>query len=213
MADRPETVSNEDIRKCGEEIKQLRNQQFVLGTTALGLFGAYAALLPRLSQISPAPSPGIFVWSAVAILVVFLLLFLWTRQLRVLIGVVGAWLEIVGRSTWEHDFRRYHAAHAPVSQTKLVSWSFLLLGLGVLGLVLAVTPSPQVVECWVWVVLGVVDALYLAAVIAFGFRKLGIDEARVRTNWLAIVQPAQAQAPSQTPPQATTAASSVSGRP
>lgn len=188
MTDRPDTVSSEDIRKCGEEIKQLRNQQFILATTALGLFGAYAALLPRFSQLSPAPNPGVFIWSAVAIILVFLLLFIWTRQLRVLIGVLSVWLELVGQSAWEHDFRKYHAAHTPVSQTKLESLTFLLIGLSVPGLVLMVTPMAEhEVACWLWVVLAVVDVLYLGAVVVFGMLKLGINDERVRTNWTAIL--------------------------
>lgn len=185
----PDPISTEDLRKCGEEIKQLRNQQFILGTTALGLFGAYAALLPKVSEIRPAPNPGMFIWSAVAMLAVFLLLFLWTRQLRVLIGVIGTWLELVGQSAWERDFRKYHAAHAPVSQTKLVACTFFLLGLGVPGLTLILAPlSEPRVTVWLWVMLAVVNTIYLCTVIALGFLKLGVEEQRVRANWLGILK-------------------------
>jgi uncharacterized Tic20 family protein len=156
------TVSSEDVRRCGEEIKQLRNQQFILGTTALGLFGAYATLLPRLHQIRPEPDAAVFVASAIAMLGVLGFLFAWCRQLRVLIGVLNVWLEVVGGSTWEYDFRHYNTRHAPVSHTVMVSWAFLMLGIGVPALVLAVTPTGEAGHITaMWLLFGGVDVLYV----------------------------------------------------
>ena len=186
---RPLEASDEDVRKCGEEIKQLRNQQFILGTTAIGLFGVYATFLLRFSQIEPYET-WMYIGSAIAILFILAILFYWTRQLRVLVGVISIWLEIVGKSNWEFDFREYHKNFSPVSQTKLASGSFFILGFGVMGLIFAMLSSsgdpisshlPQLLMIFT------ADLFYLVFLFEFGFRKRGIDEEHVKSNWIEII--------------------------
>lgn len=193
---RPLKVPDEDIRKCGEEIKQLRNQQFILSTTALGLFGVYASFLLKFFKNDTLKNDPqqtlILTGSAIAILIVFFILFYWTRQLRVLIGIISIWLEIVGKSTWEFDFRAYYNKHRPVSQTELASYSFLILGFGTVGLVLTMLRSfgeMDLTKPELWV-LFIASILYLIFVYVLGFRKQGIDEDQVRTRWTALISDA-----------------------
>jgi tetratricopeptide (TPR) repeat protein len=127
--------------------------------------------------------------SAIAILIVFSILFYWTRQLRVLVGVIGIWLDVVGKSTWEFDFRAYHEKHNPVSQTKLASVSFLILGFGIMGLILMMLHfseeqfglSPQLLTAVI------AFSLYSLFICEFGFRKRGIDEDQVKRNWIQLI--------------------------
>jgi hypothetical protein len=180
-------VSAEDVRKCGEEIKQLRNQQLLIGTTAVGLFGAYAAVLTRFSSRSPS-SPDLYIWTGVAWLVVFTFLFFWTRKLRELIGVISVWLELAGESTWEHDHRMYQERYKTVSQTQLVSIAFLVIGAGVAVLVFFMSPKDDSsTHSWKWFLGILAVLLYFWIISEFGIQKQGIDENTVRNNWLELI--------------------------
>jgi hypothetical protein len=151
-----------------------------------------------LPEANQGGASSVVIWSAAAVLLVLLLLFVWSRQLRVLIGVISVWLELAGESIWERDFRAYHKAHAPVSQTKLVSWAFFLLGFAVPGLVLAVRPGAGgAIPRWTVVVLAVVDVVYLLVVTGYGFLGIGIDEKQVLDNWVAIRAALKPSVPSQ----------------
>jgi hypothetical protein len=152
----PIKPSAEDIRRCGDEIKQLRNQQFILSTTAFGLLGAYGTLLPDFGQ-SPEgvenADPITVIWSAIVLILIFGFLFYWARQLRLLIGVISVWLDCVAESVWERDYRAYHQRFRPLSQTSLVSFAFCALGVAYLttfgvqshGLILL--PCTQLSSC------------------------------------------------------------------
>lgn len=187
MSNKP---SLEDIRKCGEEVKQLRNQQFVLGTTAFGLFGVYGTLLPDFGQspdgISQADSIAI-IWSSIALIFIFGFLFYWSRQLRLLIGVINIWLDVVAESVWERDYRAYHQTFSPLSQTSLVSFAFCALGLVVPFLVRAVLDDVWGLIAWPHrVALYAVVVAYALAVYFFGFVKLGISDEVFKRNWRII---------------------------
>ncbi len=187
MSNKP---SPEDIRKSGEEVKQLRNQQFILGTTAFGLFGAYGTLLPDFGQspdgISNADSIAI-IWSSIALILIFGFLFYWSRQLRLLIGVISIWLDVVAESVWERDYRAYHQTFSPLSQTSLVSFAFCALGLVVPFLVRAVLDDVWGLIAWPHrVALYAVVIVYVLAVYFFGFVRLGIRDETFKRNWKVI---------------------------
>jgi uncharacterized protein YacL len=181
--------SPEDIRKSGEEVKQLRNQQFILGTTAFGLFNAYGTLLPDFGQspdvISNADAIAI-IWSSIALILIFGFLFYWSRQLRLLIGVISIWLDVVAESVWERDYRAYHQTFSPFSKTSLVSFAFCALGLVVPFLVRAVLDDVWGLIAWPHrVSLYAVVIVYVLAVF-FGFVRLGIRDETFKRNWKVI---------------------------
>jgi|LakMenEpi03Aug12_release.lakeMendotaPanAssembly.Ray.scaffolds.fasta_scaffold351641_1 uncharacterized protein YacL len=186
----PIKPSAEDIRRCGDEIKQLRNQQFILSTTAFGLLGAYGTLLPDFGQ-SPEgvenADPITVIWSAIVLILIFGFLFYWARQLRLLIGVISVWLDCVAESVWERDYRAYHQRFRPLSQTSLVSFAFCALGFAVPFLVRSVLDDVWSSIAWPHLVaLYAVVIVYVLTVYFFGFIRLGLRDESFKRHWIEI---------------------------
>ena len=99
--------SDPDCYKCGSEINQLHQQQFLLATTAVALFGVYAGVaMPRLLGDGPSPVPTagrLFFVASLALLGVFLVFFFWSLHLRWNAKIIALWLEETGSSAWERD--------------------------------------------------------------------------------------------------------------
>lgn len=107
--------TSEDCAKCGGEINQLHNQQFLLATTATTLFVGYAGfvisrLLPDQQAVSPevAATVGkVLTGASVAVFAVFFVFFKWSLHLRKNSKIIAVWLELTGKSAWERDIRNF----------------------------------------------------------------------------------------------------------
>jgi drug/metabolite transporter (DMT)-like permease len=191
MTDRPlhdNKVLNDDIRKCGEEIKQYRNQQFILGTTALGLFGAYTVFVEKYSRELQG-DPALFLWTGIATLVLFAFLFRWMRGIRHWLIVTAVWLEINAKSTWEYDMRNYYEKHkiSMPSHTGLAAYSFLITGLGVFLLTLIVSPLPSIPD-WKLAIFVVAFSVYEMLIYYFGTYNKGITSEIAHVNWIDVMK-------------------------
>jgi hypothetical protein len=101
---KPTNIPAEVIRSRFEEMKQLRNQQFLLGTVAITFFGVYAGLFMPKAANANAPVE-VYRWSTVAVLFVLCILFMWARLLRHLIDVISMWLAETDSSVWDQQYR------------------------------------------------------------------------------------------------------------
>jgi hypothetical protein len=177
--------SAEDIRKCGEEIKQLRNQQFVIATGAITVVAAFVTKFVDATPKLRTETVPFFGLTTLAVQVLLLGLFWWSLQLRALIGIISFWLERAAVSQWEAAIRAFDARHKRRSQTTLASALFALLG------VVAAAPFPMATDlCQLefdgWHVLSALFVLaYLAIVISGGMFRKRIDR-RVKTQWIAV---------------------------
>lgn len=189
MAQREPFPSIEDVRKCGEEIKQLKNQQFLLGVGALTLFGAYAGmLLPRATQ-PPNISSLVAIYSSVFLLLIFGALYWWSHSMRILIWIIGVWLEEATDSAWETDYRTYQRTYRHTSHSKGVSNVFLLLGLAVPSYCVALALHLSNAASWGhWLVFGVVVGAYLTFVFGFGYLWWGVKQSDIRNRWRPIIE-------------------------
>lgn len=150
---KPTNLSPQEIRSRFEEMKQLRNQQFLLGTVAITFFGVYAGLFMPKAVNADAPVE-VYRWSGVAVLFVLCVLFVWARLLRQIIDVISIWLAESGNSVWDKEYRLYSASHPLLSQSRMIAVIFLVLGLAVPAYFWVVTRLLTVAasgDDWLWV--------------------------------------------------------------
>jgi hypothetical protein len=144
----------QDTQKLHDEVLQLRNQQFYLGTLALAGSGLTALVAPAASAITQGTIPETaLVGGAVSWLVLLALLFLWSLALRRLITIISHYLELRGLSRWEPDFRAlYHSKKGVFpSQSHFVAVAFTIYGV-------------LVVSSCILAALSVPDRIYLGRV-------------------------------------------------
>ena len=124
----------EDIRKLQLEMHQLQNQQFLLATAALTVFGFAAWAAPRAVNTAAQQHvlENVYVASMVSLLILLAVLFLWSLTLHSLIVTLASYLELRGASEWEGDYRAFHwSAIRPRSRSKTrwVSTIYFVLGM------------------------------------------------------------------------------------
>jgi hypothetical protein len=124
----------EDVRKLQLEMHQLQNQQFLLATAALTVFGFAAWAGPRAVGTVAAPHvlEKVYAASTVSLLILLAVLFAWSLTLHSLIVTLASYLELRGASEWEGDYRAFHwSAIRPRSRSKTrwVSTIYFVLGM------------------------------------------------------------------------------------
>jgi len=123
---------------------QLQNQQFLLATAALTVFGFAAWAAPRAGTTAGAQDvlEKIYAASSVSLLVLLSVLFAWSLTLHGLIVTISSYLELRGASEWEGDYRAFHWSSIrprPRSKTAWVSTIYFVLGLLIPGYFAAAT--------------------------------------------------------------------------
>src|SRR6266436_1719440 len=126
--------TNDDVRKLQLEMHPLQNQQFLLATAALTVFGFAAWAAPRTGTTgSPqVVLERIYAASSVSLLFLLSVLFAWSLTLHGLIVTISSYLELRGASEWEGDYRAFHWSKIrprPRSKTAWVSTIYFVLGL------------------------------------------------------------------------------------
>jgi hypothetical protein len=182
----------DDIRKLQLEMHQLQNQQFLLATAALTVFGfaAWAAPHAATTGASQHALEKIYAASGVSLLFLLSVLFAWSLTLHGLIVTISSYLELRGASEWEGDYRAFHRSALrprPRSKTRWVSTIYFVLGLLIPGYFAATT----VVAGSPFSALSVVavfgaSGLYLLAVLLSGVF-LPREEVKIREKWAKIL--------------------------
>jgi len=181
-----------DVRKLQLEMHQLQNQQFLLATAALTVFGFAAWAAPR--AVTTAASHDmlqkVYVASAISLLILLSVLFAWSLTLHSLIVIISSYLELRGASEWEADYRVFHWSPLrprPRSKTWWVSSIYFFLGLLIpayffAGMLVAALPISTVSA---EIVFGT-SALYLLMVLLSG-AFLPRQEKKIRKKWATIL--------------------------
>lgn len=128
-----EKYRSEEVIKLYEEIAQLRNQQFILGTLALTGSGLLFVILPN--EIANLPfrlKESILILATMGTLVTLWFLFIWSLNLRKLIVVISEYLKQKDLSHWERWMDVFDSKEDVKikrgSQTDFVLMAFLLYG-------------------------------------------------------------------------------------
>lgn len=150
----PDDIQKLDTQKLHAESNQLRNQQFVLGTLALGAVGYSSWLIPALSGGSKDDSAnGI---ATISLLVLLSILFTWSIALRRLIGTISQYLEVHKMSRWEPDMRQFTDMKGTGhwSPTTWVMIVYLALGsvLVINFFLVSATAAATLSPLWTWAV-------------------------------------------------------------
>lgn len=184
--------TEEDIRKLQLEMHQLQNQQILLATAALTVFGfaAWAALHAVTTGALQDMIQKVYVASAISLLILLSVLFAWSLTLHSLIVIISSYLELRGASEWEADYRVFHWSPLrprPRSKTWWVSTIYFVLGLLIpayffAGMLVAALSVPTVS---VEIVFGT-SALYLLIVLLSSVF-LPRQEAKIRKKWAIIL--------------------------
>jgi hypothetical protein len=188
----PPIATPEDIRKLQVEMHQLQNQQFLLATAALTVFGFAAWAIPRAATTGASQHAfeSIYAASTVALLLLLGVLFAWSLTLHSLNVTLSHYLELRGASEWEGDYRAFHVSRIRPrvrSKTRWVSTIYFVLGLLIPGnfaaaTVLSGSPFSTVPMS---IVFGA-SALYLMCILASGFF-LSRGNYKIRDKWRTIL--------------------------
>ena len=124
----------EQTRKLNEESKQLRQQQFTLGTAAFTTFTAYIFLFtPKDITPESVTYPKYQLIGSVLVLFMLYVMYEWSNRLRELIASISVYLKLTGASDWEDRFEQYYRSLPWLSQTRRVAYAYLVPGLIVLA--------------------------------------------------------------------------------
>ena len=171
---------------------QLQNQQFLLATAALTVFGfaAWAAPHAVSSGALQCTLEKVYVASAVSLLLLLAVLFAWSLTLHTLIVTISSYLELRGASEWEADYRVFHWSRLrprPRSKTSWVSTIYFVCGLLIPAYFLAtmLVAGLPVSTISGEVVFGA-SGLYLLIVLLSGVL-LTRQEAKIRKKWAVIL--------------------------
>lgn len=171
---------------------QLQNQQFLLATAALTVFGFAAWAIPRAATAvsSQHAFEGIHAASTVALLLLLGVLFAWSLTLHSLNVTISHYLQLRGASEWEGDYRAFHASRIRPrvrSKTRWVSTIYFVIGLLIPGNFTAATVlSGSPFSAFLISIVFGASALYLTCVLASGsFLKRG--NPKIRDKWCRIL--------------------------
>lgn len=190
----PDEIERSDVSKLHSESNQLRNQQFLLGTLALGAVGYAQWLIPALSRGSTdSSSNGI---ATISLLVLLSILFTWSVALRRLIGIISQYLQVRKMSRWETEIWTFTLKKGTGfwSQTIFVMILYVVLGfvLAINFFLMVATTSVTLSSRWTWVVLlataGYVVYVYVLASMCRGY------DVRAGGEWRKILAPPEDRA-------------------
>ena len=182
----------DDIRKLQLEMHQLQNQQFLLATAALTVFGFAAWAAPRAvgTVASPFVLEKVYAASTISLLILLGVLFAWSLTLHSLIVTLASYLELRGASEWEGDYRAFHWSAIrprPRSKTFWVSTIYVVLGLLIPGYFAAgiVVAGLSFSKPSAYAVFGT-SGLYLIMIFVSGLL-LPRGERKIRQKWERIL--------------------------
>lgn len=188
----PKISTAEDIRKLQVEMHQLQNQQFLLATAALTVFGFAAWAIPRATTnaASQQSFESIYAASTVALLLLLSVLFAWSLTLHSLNVAISHYLELRGATEWEGDYRVFHVSRIRPrvrSKTRWVSTIYFVLGLLIPGNFAAATiiSGAPIYLTPIYVVFGAA-ALYLLFIL-ISVSSLTRGSQRIRQKWERIL--------------------------
>jgi len=188
-------VLSRDVAHLHGEIRQLRNQQFLMMLAAITFFGVFAGQILAGDRAGEVYAAG-YRCNALTFLslVVMGILFFLTRRLLNMIIVLGTYLRVSGASRWESDYAVYSGrarkeVRPYVSQTGMHALVFMALGISlVLVDLLVVNQSAFNGNNWtVFVALMLFLALYILFVWGFAFRNWFLDVDTIEARWKAIL--------------------------
>jgi hypothetical protein len=184
----PKIATPEDIRKLQVEMHQLQNQQFLLATAALTVFGFAAWAIPRAATngASQQAFANIHAASTIALLLLLSVLFAWSITLHSLNVTISHYLELRGASEWEGDYRAFHVSRIRPrvrSKTRWVSTIYFVLGVLIPGnfVAAAIISGASISRIQILFVLGA-SALYLLFIVTSVFF-LTRGNHKIRQKW------------------------------
>lgn len=188
---------NRDATHIQSEIRQLRNQQFLLSATALTLFGVVATLLLR-GDIGTPPTATVGHQRSVlafVLLILLFILFVLLRRILNLILVLSAYLRAQGWSQWEVDYNEYCGrartqARRYVSQTAMHALVFIALGSMTILILLLTSIGRTWDKAGILAVIGVCLSycLYVVFVAGMAFGGWFFDIDSVEDRWKRVIK-------------------------
>lgn len=185
-------VIHRDATHLQSEIRQLRNQQFLLSAAALTLFGAIATILLRGDIETPSTATVGYQRSVLAfvLLVLLFVLFVLVKRILNLILVMSAYMQIRKWSQWEVDYSVYSGkarsqARRYVSQTAMHALVFITLG-SLAVLIVALTSLSRVWDAQgtiTFIALCLALCVYTTLVAGMGFGGWFFDVDAVEDRW------------------------------
>jgi hypothetical protein len=181
-------IIGRDVSHIQSEIRQLRNQQFLVSTAALTLFGIVTTWLFQKGPVAPGDQLARTASEAILIILLFFL-FYWGWRLRNLIVILHLYLHIQGLSYWERDYAEFTKGRY-ISQIRLQSLIFVLLGLFSFAGFL-ITSIPTQWDQQTSYMLGFACTLhvtYVVLVIGMGFGEWFFSREGVQHRWREILE-------------------------
>ncbi|MEA5508719.1 hypothetical protein VB715_02975 [Crocosphaera sp. UHCC 0190] len=184
-------IVKRDVNHIQAEMRQLRNQQFLITTAGLTIFGVVTSWIIKadspLSGTKDVRSVHFLLESL--LLTILFILFLWSQQLKNLLATLAAYLRTRGWSYWEVDYKKYTKDNPYISQTRLVSIVFLVLGLlSFLFCFLNDISLPwDEGTKWGEAITVVIFVLYLIFICGMGFCGWWFSDKQVQQRWDGII--------------------------
>jgi hypothetical protein len=182
---------NEDVRKLHNEINQIVNQRFLLGTAAVTVFGVVAAWIIPKSPPAPGESIGTLAYAVTVLLIILLFaLFLLSQLLKNVLRTYSAYLLVGNLSKWEKDWKTYREG-GHFTYTKAMTIVFLLLGILTtffpvgIGVIYSLKFESEI-GFWIILVLGFLYAIF---VIGMGLLGWFDHEEAIEQRWRGVLCP------------------------
>jgi len=123
-----------DTQKLQQEMHQLRQQQFTLGTFALVGSGVLAWFAPGITALTRDSIPLLVLGTATLTwLVLLAFLYAWSLDIILIVHVIAHYMRLRGYSLWEVDYSRFYeeckTRNINLSQTRHVTYAFRFYGI------------------------------------------------------------------------------------
>lgn len=181
------SIIGRDVSHIQSEIRQLRNQQFLVSTAALTLFGIVATWLFRKGPVNSGDQLSRIALETILIILLFFL-FYWGWRLRNLIIILSTYLRVQEWSYWERDYTEFTKGRY-ISQIGLQSLIFFLLGLFLLAdfLITSIPAQWDQQASYMFGFACTLHVAYMVLVIGMGFGEWFFSREGVEHRWRKIM--------------------------
>lgn len=189
MSNRQESLDVADATKIHGEINQLRNQEFLICSFALLLYGA--------SFQTVAQEPGL----AIPLLMIYGTLFYWHYALCALQTKLSVYLSLTRLSEWESDYRGFGNIITHPGQRTAATVIFVVLGIistAVPGWKLLGAQSPTN-SSELLVLMIVFLLVYVSLILFFGLKSYPDKRALYEKTWREILEKNGRKLPTSSP--------------
>ena len=185
-------IINRDVTHIYFEIRQLRNQQFLITTASLTIFGVITGWIST-NNLSPEGTQDVGLARFVlcgSLLVTLFVFFYYLRKLQDVIHALSTYLKVRKWSYWEYDYENYtKKPYLYVSQTRTRTYIFLVLG--VLSLICCrlscISLHWDKLAIWSFWITFLFLIIYVVLLVGMGFRGWFSIREEAESRWKLII--------------------------